>query len=510
MTPSAQSTQQQPSATHNPHPAAYTQGKHLASTDAVPFPDGFLWAAATSSYQVEGAAHEDGRTDSVWDAFTRVPGAVLSGHDGEVACDQYHRYVEDADLMRSMNLGAYRFSISWARVCPDAGPVNPKGLDYYSRLVDTLLERDILPWVTLFHWDHPQSLEASGGWGNRDTALKFVDYSLAVHEALQDRVSVWTTLNEPWCSSMLSYGGGTHAPGDRDYGKALAAAHHQLLGHGLVVQELRQRQPQAELGITLNFTVADPVDPADPRDVDAARRIDGQFNRLFADPIFRGAYPLDLLEDLEAEGLRSGFEEKIQDGDMAAISSPIDALGVNYYHGEEVSYRAYPEPLQGSAPVERPTQSPHAAAHGIHGRNRGLPHTAQQWEVQPEGMTRLLLRLQEEYTGPAGTALYITENGCAYDDVPDAHGYVEDTDRLEFYDVHLRAVRDAMEAGADVRGYFAWSLLDNFEWAWGYHQRFGIVRVDFETQERTVKASGKWFSEVARTNVVPARGTSGR
>jgi beta-glucosidase len=480
---------------------------HADTTRAgVRMPDGFLWGAATAAYQIEGAAHEDGRTDSIWDAFARVPGAVIGGHDGEVACDHYHRYADDVALMGDLGIGAYRFSTSWSRVRPDGGPVNALGIDFYSRLVDELLERDVLPWVTLYHWDLPQALEERGGWANRDTAFRFAEYAADVHDALGDRVGVWTTLNEPWCSSFLSYTAGVHAPGRQSRPDGLAAAHHLMLGHGLAVAELRRRAPEANLGITLNLTVADPVDPADEGDRDAARRIDAQFNRVFLDPVLRGEYPADLLDDLAVVGLRDGFEAVVHDGDLATISTPIDTLGVNYYHGEAVSFRAPETALDGAAPVVRTTSSPYPAADGVHVHPRALPLTAMDWEVQPEGLTRVLRRVHDEYTGERGIALYVTENGSAYDDVPDADGEVDDVERRDFLEAHLRAVKDAVDAGADVRGYFAWSLLDNYEWAWGYTQRFGIVRVDYETQVRTVKTSGRWYSAAARENmVVPAR-----
>jgi beta-glucosidase len=466
------------------------------------FPPGFLWGAATAAYQVEGAAHEGGRTDSIWDAFARVPGAVIDGHDGEVACDHYHRYREDVALMADLNLGSYRFSTSWARVRPDGGAVNPEGLDFYSRLVDELLSHGVKPWLTLYHWDLPQALEEQGGWTARDTAYRFAEYAITMHEALGDRVRVWTTLNEPWCSAFLGYTGGIHAPGRQSKRDGLAAAHHLLLGHGLAVQELRSRDADADLGITLNFTVPDPADPQDPADVDAARRIDAQFNRVFLDPIIRGAYPEDLLADVAEHGLL----DHVRDGDLEIISSPIDALGVNYYHGELVSGRPAPGPRPGEAPVERPTSSPFPAADDAHVLPRELPVTSMGWEVQPEGLTRLLRRLHTDYTGPAGVTLYVTENGAAYDDVPDATGHVQDDERLEFYDLHLRAVHAAIRDGVDVRGYFAWSLMDNYEWAWGYHKRFGIVRVDYDTLERTPKASARWYATVAGANTLPARG----
>ncbi|RYV49839.1 GH1 family beta-glucosidase [Pengzhenrongella frigida] len=470
-------------------------------TGALTFPPGFLWGAATAAYQVEGAAHEGGRTDSIWDTFARIPGAVLDAHDGEVACDQYHRVPQDVALMRDLHLGSYRFSTSWSRVRPDGGPVNQTGVDYYSRLVDELLGAGLKPWLTLYHWDLPQALEDLGGWTNRDTAYRFAEYAVGLHEALGDRVDVWTTLNEPWCSSFLSYTAGAHAPGRQSPADGLAAAHHLLLGHGLAINELRSRAPLANLGITLNLDVSDPVDPADPGDVEAARLLDGQFNRIFLDPILRGQYPADVLADVAPFGL----ETHIKDGDLAIISAKIDSLGVNYYRGQAASGRPAPGDPAGEAPVVRPTSSPFPAADGAFSHARGLPTTAMGWEVQPEGLTRLLVRLQQEYTGPAGVALYVTENGAAYDDVPDATGFVQDDDRLDYLDQHLRAVHDAVTQGVDIRGYFVWSLLDNFEWAWGYHQRFGIVRVDFDTLVRTPKASGRWYADVARTNTVPAR-----
>jgi beta-glucosidase len=481
-----------------------TADPHRLDLPAVRMPAKFLWGTATAAYQIEGAAHEDGRTDSVWDAFARVPGAVLGGDNGEVACDHYHRYADDVALMADLEIGAYRFSTSWARIRPDGGPVNPKGLDFYSRLVDELLERNILPWLTLYHWDLPQALEEQGGWTNRDTAYRFVEYAADVHDALGDRVSHWTTLNEPWCSSFLSYTAGVHAPGRQSPSDGLAAAHHLMLGHGLTVAELRRRDADANLGITLNLTVADPVDPTDAEDRDAARRIDAQFNRVFLDPILRGSYPADLLDDLADVGLRAGFDEVVHDGDLETIAAPIDMLGVNYYHGEANSFREPETPLDGDAPLARTTSSPYPAADGVHVHSRGLPLTAMDWEVQPEGLTRLLVRVHDEYTGARGIPLYVTENGAAYDDVVGPDGTVDDVDRVVFLDGHLRAIRDAADAGVDVRGYFAWSLMDNYEWAWGYAQRFGLVHVDYETQKRTVKSSGRWYAAAARGNMVPA------
>jgi beta-glucosidase len=461
-----------------------------------PFPTDFLFGAATAAYQIEGAAHEDGRRDSIWDTFSRLPGAVVGGDNGDIACDHYHRYADDVALMADLGLQTYRFSTSWARVRPDGGPVNPKGVDFYSRLVDELLGKGIMPWLTLYHWDLPQALEDEGGWTNRDTAYRFAEYALDMHDALGDRVTAWTTLNEPWCSSFLSYIGGEHAPGRQDPASGLAAGHHLLLAHGLAIGELRQRDASLSLGITLNLTVADPVDPTDSGDLDAARRIDGQFNRFFIDPIFRGAYPADVLEDVAA----LDFEAVIQPGDLEIISRKIDALGVNYYHGDYVSSRPSDDEVSTAAPSERPKRSPFPAADGVHWHSRGLPVTAMDWDVQPEGLTRLLHRVHEEYTGPAGVALSVTENGAAYDDVVEPDGSIDDVERTEFLQSHLGAVLDAIDDGVPVHGYFYWSLMDNFEWAWGYDKRFGIVRVDYDTQERTPKRSA-----IAYTRIITGR-----
>ena len=464
-------------------------------TDAArTFPADFLFGAATAAYQIEGAAHEDGRTDSIWDAFARVPGAVVNAENGDVACDHYHRYEEDVAMMADLGLQTYRFSTSWSRVRPDGGPVNAKGLDFYSRLVDQLLEKSIKPWLTLYHWDLPQTLEDKGGWTNRDTAYRFAEYAASVHDALGDRVDSWTTLNEPWCSSFLSYIGGEHAPGRQDPAAGLAAAHHLLLGHGLTVQELRSRDASLDLGITLNLTVADPVNPDDPADINAARVIDGQFNRFFLDPLFRGSYPEDVLADVA--GL--GFDGVVQPGDLEIISTPFDVLGVNYYHGESVSGHPGPIEERNAAPSERPKRSPFPAADGVHWHPRDLPVTAMDWEVQPEGLTRLLKRVHTDYTAPSGTGIFVTENGAAYNDEVSEDGAVHDTDRVEFLHDHLAAILDAIDDGVPVGGYFYWSLMDNFEWAWGYQKRFGIVRVDYDTQVRTLKDSALQYGSIIR------------
>ncbi|WP_197020527.1 MULTISPECIES: GH1 family beta-glucosidase [unclassified Microbacterium] len=466
------------------------------------FPENFLFGAATAAYQIEGAAFEDGRTASIWDAFSREPGAVIGAENGDVACDHYRRYPQDVALMTQLGLQTYRFSTSWSRVRPDGGAVNTAGVDFYERLVDELLAADILPWLTLYHWDMPQALQEAGGWTNRDTVDRFLEYAGTMHDALGDRVNVWTTLNEPWCSSFLSYTAGEHAPGHTSIAEGLLASHHLLLAHGKTVQEFRRRDASLNLGITLNHTVADPADPQNPADVDAARRVDGQFNRWFLDPIYCGSYPADIVEDIRAVDADAvaQFEAAVQDGDLQLISQHIDTQGVNYYHGDLVSGTAPAEgPVSAEPETERVRRSPYPSSDGIHAVERGLPRTAQNWEVQPEGLTRVLQRIWNEYAEPAGTVLYMTENGAAYDDavaVEDGETRVHDAERTEFLRLHLGAVLDAAEAGVDVRGYFYWSLFDNFEWAWGYDKRFGIVRVDYDTQERTLKDSGREYARI--------------
>ncbi|MFG6503521.1 glycoside hydrolase family 1 protein [Microbacterium sp. P05] len=473
-----------------------------ASTPTRPFPADFLFGAATAAFQIEGAAHEDGRRDSIWDAFCRVPGAVINGDNGDVACDHYHRYRDDVALMKRLGLQTYRFSTSWSRVRPDGGALNPKGIDFYERLVDELLAADIKPWLTLYHWDMPQALQENGGWTNRDNVEKFTEYALDVHDALGDRVGVWTTLNEPWCSSFLSYTAGIHAPGHQSAGEGMLASHHLLLSHGQVVNELRARDSSLNLGLTLNLTVADPVNPNDPADADAARRIDGQFNRWFLDPVFRGAYPADIVEDFRRvdPDAVARLEAAIRPGDLEVISTPIDTLGVNYYHGEYVGGTPPVDPPgAGDAPTDRVISSPFPSIDDIYWHDRGLPRTPMNWEVQPEGLTRLLRRVHDEYTSERAVSLFITENGAAYDDQPvseDGVTRVHDQDRVVFVREHLAAILDAIDDGIDVGGYFYWSLLDNFEWAWGYEKRFGIVRVDYDTQERAPKDSALQYSRI--------------
>jgi beta-glucosidase len=450
------------------------------------FPDEFIWGAATAAYQIEGAANEDGRGVSIWDTFSRSPGRVRNGETGDVAADHYHRWREDVALMRELGLRAYRFSVAWPRVQPTgSGAPNERGLDFYRRLVDALLEAGIEPFLTLYHWDLPQPLQDAGGWPERDTAYRFVEYARHVFEALGDRVTYWSTINEPWCSAFLGYGSGVHAPGIRDPKQAVVASHHLLLGHGLAVTVLRDAATSStELGIVLNPT---PVRAAseDPADLDAARIVDGIQNRLFLDSILKGGYPEDVLCDL-GRYLDLGY---IHDGDEAAIAAPIDLLGVNYY--KPITVAALRD---GAAPLHRPS-FPGEEAIEASAPEGAL--TAMGWDVDAAGLEELLLRLRRDY---GSVPLFVTENGAAYEDDPDSNGYVRDRERVAFLDQHVRAAHRALSAGLELRGYFVWSLLDNFEWAEGYGPRFGLVYVDYETQRRIPKQSARWYKQVIATN----------
>ncbi|HEY9367111.1 GH1 family beta-glucosidase [Streptomyces sp.] len=446
------------------------------------FPAGFRWGAATAAYQIEGAAAEDGRTPSIWDAFSRVPGRVRNGDTGDIAADHYHRMPEDIALMRVLGLTDYRFSVGWPRVQPTGrGPANQKGLDFYRRLVDDLLNAGIRPVATLYHWDLPQELEDAGGWPHRDTAERFADYAALVAEALGDRVATWTTLNEPWCAAFLGYASGVHAPGRTDPAAALRAAHHLNLAHGWAVAALRAVLPRpAEISLTLNVHAVRPYSDA-PHDVAAARRVDAVGNRIFLDPVFHGRLPTDLVEDT------AGITDwsYVRDGDLRAASAPVDSLGVNYYSPAVVAAgppepSAEPSPWPGAAGQVRFVPAPG-------------PRTAMDWPVDAEGLYEVLTRLSGELPG---TPLLVTENGAAYDDYADPSGAVHDPERVAYVDAHLGAVHRAIGAGADVRGYFLWSLLDNFEWAYGYGKRFGIVHVDFASQRRTPKDSARWYAGV--------------
>jgi beta-glucosidase len=449
------------------------------------FPDGFTWGTATASYQIEGAVAEDGRSPSIWDTFSHTPGAVLNGDTGDLADDHYHRYREDVELMASLGIRAYRFSLAWPRLQPEGrGPLNEKGVDFYVRLADALLEREIEPWATLYHWDLPQVLQDAGGWPARDTALRFADYAARVHDRLKDRVGNWITLNEPFCASLLGYAAGVHAPGVRDDAAAVRAIHHLLLGHGLAVAAIRAQGFESLLGITVNLS---PIEPAGAADADAARRIDGLANRVFLDPLLAGGYPDDVVDDLAGV---SDFGH-VRDGDAQTIAAPLDFLGVNYYFRDVVR-----------AGGRGPDPSPWVASRDVEFVTRGYPTTEMGWEIDPDGLHDLLVRLRRDY--PALPPVYITENGAAFPDTPVADGEVPDPDRIAYLDAHLRAAQRAIAAGVDLRGYFVWSLLDNFEWAFGYSKRFGIVHVDYETQTRTPKHSARWYAEVVRGNGLPA------
>jgi beta-glucosidase len=448
---------------------------NLQDSGVLRFPEGFVWGAATAAYQIEGAARDDGRGPSIWDTFSRTPGKVHAGHTGDVACDHYHRYPEDVRIMGDLGLHAYRFSIAWPRIQPDgAGPANPRGLDFYDRLVDELQGGGITPIVTLYHWDLPQTLEDRGGWTNRETAERFAEYAAIMYSRLGDRVETWTTLNEPWCSAFLGYASGIHAPGRTEPEVSFAAAHHLLLGHGLAVQALRAAGAN-QIGITLNLA------PVISDDAEAASIVDGLQNRIFLDPVLRGEYPADVVE-------RAGrFTDWsfVKDGDLEIISQPIDLLGVNYYNPQTVTGRA-----------GEPANPVYPGSEGIAFPGADAPKTAMGWPVQPFGLTDLLVRLSHDYPG---TPLIITENGAAFDDVVE-DGQVHDVGRLSYLDGHLRAAHAAIEAGVDLRGYLVWSLLDNFEWAEGYRKRFGVVHVDYNTQRRTPKDSALWYREVVRRN----------
>ncbi len=452
------------------------------------FPEGFVFGAATAAYQIEGAVAVDGRTPSIWDTFSERPGAVVGGHTGHVAVDHYHRFREDVALMRDMGLTAYRFSVSWPRVQPaGAGPANPVGLDFYQRLVDELLCGGIEPWLTLYHWDLPQQIEEVGGWPVRDTAARFAEYAGIVHSALGDRVKYFTTLNEPWCSAFLGYGSGDHAPGRRDAAAAVRAAHHLLLGHGLAVDAIRAQSGDTQVGITLNLYATSPVSSR-PEDIEAARRIDGTSNRFYLDPVLRGEYPQDVIADLSAV---TDFGH-VRDGDLAVISRPLSMLGINYYSRHVL---AAPEPGPDGRIDWRGPQpaGPNIGSEAVRFISRGGPVTAMNWEIDAPGLTEVLRRVATEYPS---LPLYVTENGAAFHDVLSPDGTVDDPERCAFLEAHLRACQDAIAAGVPLHGYFAWSLLDNFEWAWGYTRRFGLFYVDYLNQRRIAKASARWYSSV--------------
>lgn len=475
------------------------------------FPEGFVWGAATAAYQVEGSTVADGRGPSIWDTFSRAPGAVLGGHTGDLGTDHYRRFADDVALMADLGLRAYRFSVAWPRVQPTGrGPANQAGLDFYRRLADTLLAHGIDPVVTLYHWDLPQPLEDAGGWPERDTAWRFADYAGLVAGALGDRVPLWTTLNEPWCTAYLGYASGEHAPGVQDPARALAAVHTLNLAHGLGARAVRAAAGDAaQVSVTLNLQVNRAASPA-PRDVAAKARLDRVANEVFLGPLLDGAYP----EEVVAETAHLTDWSFVRDGDLDLVRTRLDALGVNYYTTALVAGDGGPgaDGAPGAAPgadaaadvqaasPDGPARPPANLVTGVRWLHQPGPRTAMGWVVDPSGLTALLLDL---HARRPDLPLWITENGAAYPDAVAEDGRVHDADRVAYLHAHLDAVGAALDAGADVRGYFAWSLMDNFEWAYGYERRFGIVHVDYATLERTVKDSGHWYRRLATTGELP-------
>jgi len=456
------------------------------------FPPGFAWGAATAAYQIEGAAGEDGRTPSIWDTFSHTPGKVIGGDHGDIAVDHYHRFREDVRLMADLGLTSYRFSLSWPRIQPTGrGPAVERGLDFYRALADELLAHGITPVATLYHWDLPQHLEDAGGWPVRETAYRFADYAALAADALGDRITTWTTLNEPWCSAFLGYGSGVHAPGRTDPADALRAAHHLNLGHGLAVGALRAALPaHAQLAVALNLHAVRPLRDH-PEDREAARRIDAVGNRIFTGPMFEGGYPEDLLADTAH---LVDWAELVRPGDLAEIGRPLDLLGFNYYTPTVVSSAAGAADLPRHDGHGGGDHSPWPGAESVAFHLANDEVTAMGWPVDATGLSDSLISLHRRY----GLPMLVTENGAAYEDTVGPDGSVHDPERIGYLRRHLTAVSDAIAAGADVRGYFLWSLMDNFEWAYGYDKRFGIVHVDYRTLARTPKASARWYAEVIR------------
>ena len=428
----------------------------------------FIWGVATSSYQIEGAANEDGRGKSIWDTFCKVPGKVANFDNGDIACDHYHRFKEDLDLMKWMGVKAYRFSVAWPRVIPDGvGRVNEMGLDFYDRLIDSLLEREIAPWLTMYHWDLPEALQLRGGWNNREVVEWFGEYGEVLTSRFGDRVKNWMTLNEPFCSAWLGHLYGDMAPGIKDLQTALNVSHNLLMSHGLACQVIRSNVSEANVGIVINVT---PAVPATDSQVDsnAAQLADGFDNRWFLDPVFGRTYPADVIDAL-------GASPEIHSGDMKLIAQDLDFLGVNFYFRQTVAADQNSKPLP------------------IRSVNReNVKKTAMNWEVHPQAFEEILLRISKEYSPKA---IYITENGSAWNDEV-INGEIIDDERIDYLVRHLDAMRSARSQGAPILGYFAWSFLDNFEWAYGYEKRFGLIYVDYKTQTRTPKKSALFYRQL--------------
>ncbi|HLJ99150.1 MAG TPA: GH1 family beta-glucosidase [Streptosporangiaceae bacterium] len=442
-------------------------------TPQYPFPGDFVWGVATSSYQIEGAVAEDGRLPSIWDTFSHTPGKVRDGDTGDIACDHYHRWRDDIALMRTIGVDAYRFSIAWPRVQPGGdGPVNGAGLGFYDELVDVLLAAGIAPYPTLYHWDLPQALQDRGGWTNRDTAERFAEYAGLVAAALSDRVTQWTTLNEPRCSAWIGHLEGRHAPGISDIHVAVPASYHLLLGHGLAAQAVRAQRADARIGLVHLLSPCEPAS-ALPTDVAATVRYDGHANRWWLDPVHGRGFPADMLRVYQAE-------LPVKAGDEEAIATPLDWLGVNYYTPSVIA-----DDPDGPPPFAREVSAD------------GARRTLLDWEIRAEGLERVLVRVSQDY----GTSrIVVTENGSAWADTVTGDGRVHDPERLRYLREHLAACARAAERGAPVAGYFAWSLLDNFEWADGYRPRFGLVYVDFDTQRRILKDSGAGYADIIRAH----------
>ena len=441
------------------------------------FPPGFRWGCATSSYQIEGAVQVGGRGESIWDRFCATPGTIRDGSSGAVACDHYHRWPEDLDLARSLGCNAYRLSIAWPRIFPQGrgSTPNAEGVAFYDRLVDGLLARGLQPWATLYHWDLPQALQDQGGWQERGTVNAFVDYAGAISARLGDRVKHWITQNEPWCTAFLGHHEGVHAPGIRNFKAAMQVCHHVMLSHGLALPVLRAQVPDARVGITLSLHPTSPASDS-AADAAAAHRHDGLRNRWFLDVLHGRGYPADVL------ALLGDDAPVVQPGDLQAIAAPTDFLGINYYFPEQVADAPGAGPMQARL-VER----------------TGVERTAFGWEVAPQGLVTLLERVQRDY---APAEIQLTENGSTYDDVLLPDGRIEDVERRRYLVRHLAAAREAIARGVPLKGYFAWSLLDNFEWAEGYVRRFGITHVDFATQQRRLKASGQWYQQFLTAGTV--------
>ena len=443
------------------------------------FPEDFVWGAATASYQIEGAYDQDNKGESIWDRFTHQKGNILNNNTGDIACDHYNRYKQDVKLMKEIGLDSYRFSVSWPRIFPNGkGKINQKGIDFYKRLTDELLKNNIKPVATLYHWDLPQALQENGGWANRDTVKYYHEYAMKFIERFEDRVDTWITHNEPWVASFVGHAFGQHAPGIQDYNTALQVLHNILLSHGMVVRSFSEEEIDGQIGITVNLGDFQPATDK-KEDLAAAWRQDNFINRIVLDPLFKSSYPKELFEFLT----KHVGDIKIEDGDMSIISYPMDFLGINYYsrniiaHAEEANIIETKEV-----------------------KNEDGQYTEMGWEVYPEGLYNVLEKVNNEYTD---LPLYITENGAAFNDKVSENGKINDRDRIDYLKGHLINANKAIQNDIPLKGYYLWSLMDNFEWAYGYSKRFGIIYVDYkDNQKRHLKQSAKWYSEVIKQNGV--------